>query len=261
MRTVGEISTAAARQHHRNSEDFVRPRSNRGQYLTGKQYPRRSSASKAHGGLRVRQSRPQAGQRVVGSTEECGTLRLVSFVLLFCVPAGAQTAVPTPASAAAQTTPPPDTLGRTTPRGTVLGFFKVARNGHYDAAAQYLNTERRGQAAANLAHELFVIMDRRLPARLNELSDRPEGSLAFPAKPDQDLVGTISGESGNIDLLLERVDREEAAASGYSPPTLSTSFLIFTLKWTSSPPGACSPVFSREHGLHALRWFIGSHFW
>jgi MscS family membrane protein len=53
-------------------------------------------------------------------------------------------------------------------------------------------------------------MDRRLPARLNELSDRPEGSLAFPAKPDQDLVGTISGESGNIDLLLERVDREEA---------------------------------------------------
>jgi hypothetical protein len=25
-----------------------------------------------------------------------------------------------------------------------------------------------------------AIMDRRLPARLNELSDRPEGSLAFP---------------------------------------------------------------------------------
>jgi MscS family membrane protein len=73
-----------------------------------------------------------------------------------------------------------------------------------------LNTQRRGKAAADLAHELFVIMDRRLPARLNELSDRPEGSLAYPAKPDQDLVGTISGESGNIDLLLDRVDREGA---------------------------------------------------
>jgi MscS family membrane protein len=105
---------------------------------------------------------------------------------------------------------PPDTLGRTTPRGTVLGFLKAARKGDYDAAAQYLNTQRRGKAAADLAHELFVIMDRRLPARLNELSDRPEGSLAFPAKPDQDLVGTISGESGNVDLLLERVDRDEA---------------------------------------------------
>ena len=53
-------------------------------------------------------------------------------------------------------------------------------------------------------------MDRRLPARLNKLSDRPEGSLASPAKPDQDLVGTISGESGDTDLLLERVDRKEA---------------------------------------------------
>jgi len=135
---------------------------------------------------------------------------LASFVLLFCVFAGAQTAAPPPASAAAQISPPPDTLGRTTPRGTVLGFLKAARNGDYDAAAQYLNTQRRGKAAVDLAHELFVIMDRRLPARLNELSDRPEGSLTYPAKPDQDLVGTISGESGNIDLLLERVDREKA---------------------------------------------------
>lgn len=106
---------------------------------------------------------------------------LVSFVLLFCVFVGAQTTVPPPASSAAQLSPPPDTLGRTTPRGTVPGFLKAAPNGDYDAAAQYLNTQRRGKAAADLAHELFLIMDRRLPARLNELSDRPEGSLAYPA--------------------------------------------------------------------------------
>ena len=135
---------------------------------------------------------------------------LLSFVLLFCVFAGAQTAVPARAGAAPQVSPPPDTLGRNTPRGTVLGFLKAARNGDYDAATQYLNTQRRGKAGADLAHELFVIMDRRLPARLNELSDRPEGSLAFPAKPDQELVGTISSESSNFDILLERVDGGEA---------------------------------------------------
>jgi hypothetical protein len=54
---------------------------------------------------------------------------LVSFALLFRVFAGAQTTVPPPASSAAQISPPPDTLGRTTPRGTVLGFLKAARNG------------------------------------------------------------------------------------------------------------------------------------
>jgi len=73
-----------------------------------------------------------------------------------------------------------------------------------------LNTQRRGKAAADLARELFFIMDRHLPARLNELSNRPEGSLAFPAKPDQDLVGTIRRGSGHFDLLLERVDHEKA---------------------------------------------------
>jgi MscS family membrane protein len=55
--------------------------------------------------------------------------------------------------------------------------------GSSDAAAQYLNTPQHGKAAADLAIKLFVIMDRRLPARLNQLSNRPEGSLAFPTQP------------------------------------------------------------------------------
>lgn len=127
---------------------------------------------------------------------------LVSFGFAFCLFASAQTVGPPPAIVEAQTIPSPDALGRTTPRGTVVGFLKTARKGDDDAATQYLNTQRRGKAADNLAHELFVIIDRRLPARLNQLSDRP--ALTSPGKPDQDLVGTISSESGNIDLLLER---------------------------------------------------------
>jgi MscS family membrane protein len=108
------------------------------------------------------------------------------------------------------------------PREARLWLTQVCVQRDYDAATQYLNTQRRGEAADNLAQELFVSIDRRLPARLNQLSDRPEGSLAFPAKPDQDLVGIISSESGNIDLLLECVDREGRRIWLFSALTLNS---------------------------------------
>ena len=181
----------------------------------------------AYGQLRIRQSGGSNGKRgkspIRWKKEPCHTLAsLVFFGFAFCFVASAQTVVPPPAAADAQAIPSPDILGRTTPRGTVLGFLKAARKGDYDAATEYLNTKQRGEAATDLAHELFVIIDRRLPARLNQLSDRPEGSLAFPAKPDQDLVGTISSKSGSINLLLERVDREGRRIWLFSALTLNS---------------------------------------
>jgi MscS family membrane protein len=107
----------------------------------------------------------------------------------------------------AQPEVPKDSLGRTTPKGTVLGFLRAARDGDDELAVQYLNTRLNGKAAAVLTHQLFTVLDRGLPPRLNQLSDKPEGSLANPAKPDQELVGTISTDNGKVDILLERVDR------------------------------------------------------
>ena len=126
--------------------------------------------------------------------------------LFLCAPALSQApAASTPT--APQPEIPQDTLGRTTPRGTVLGFLLAARSGDDEAAARYLNTRLRGKAAADLAHQLFVVLDRRLPARLHALSDKPEGSLSNSTKPDQELVGTISAEGGNVDITLEHVIR------------------------------------------------------
>lgn len=125
--------------------------------------------------------------------------------MLLCVTATAQLPGSGPAPAAPLPDKPADVLGRGTPRGSVLGFLRAARKGDYDVAAQYLNTRLRGKAAATLANQLFVVLDRRLPPRLNELSDRPEGSLAFLTRPDQDLVGTISTNSGKVDILVEKV--------------------------------------------------------
>lgn len=114
---------------------------------------------------------------------------------------------PASTTAPAQADVPKDTLGRETPRGTLFGFMAAARKGNFDLAALYLNTNLRDRAAADLASQLFLVLDARLPARLQELSDRPEGSLANPLKPDQDIVGTIERAGGTLDILVERVNR------------------------------------------------------
>jgi MscS family membrane protein len=131
---------------------------------------------------------------------------VLALVLLFSVPVFTQVAIPSSAATAAQPEVPKDALGRTTPRGTVLGFLAAARKGDNELAVSYLNTRLRGKAATDLAHQLFVVLDRRLPPRLNDLSDKPGGSLLEPLKPNQEIVGTISSEKGNVDVILERVD-------------------------------------------------------
>jgi len=65
-------------------------------------------------------------------------------------PAAAPTA---PNAGAAAPAPLTDSLGRSTPRGTVRGFLDAARSGDNARAAQYLDPRRSD--AAELAHKLF----------------------------------------------------------------------------------------------------------
>jgi MscS family membrane protein len=113
-------------------------------------------------------------------------------------------------SPAAALAAPRDTLGRDTPRGTLFRFIEAAQKNNFDLAALYLNTPLRDKAAAELAQQLFVVLDARLPARLQDVSDNPEGSLANPLRPDQDIIGTIATDSGPLDILVERVTRGTA---------------------------------------------------
>jgi MscS family membrane protein len=139
---------------------------------------------------------------------------------LFCFPPSAQ--IHKPAPAPAQPEVPKDSLGRTTPRGAVLGFLGAARRGDDELAAQYLNTRARGNTAAVLPHQLFIVLDRRLPPRLNELSDNPEGPLSDPLKPNQELVGTIGSDNGNVDILVERIDGKSGSVWLFSSKTLDS---------------------------------------
>jgi MscS family membrane protein len=131
---------------------------------------------------------------------------------MLCVPAWAQLSAPAASVPAAAPEVPKDALGRATPRGTVLGFLSATRKGESELAARYLDTQLRGTAATTLAHQLFVVLDRRLPARLNQISDQSEGSLSNPLKPDQELVGTIVSGDHNADIFVERVDRGKNGA-------------------------------------------------
>lgn len=107
----------------------------------------------------------------------------------------------------AQSEPPKDVLGRETPRGAVMGFLNAARKGNGEVAALYLNTPLRGEDAQVLWRQLAAVLNQRLPARINLISDKPEGSIPDPLKPDQDIVGTIETADGELDIVVERVDR------------------------------------------------------
>ena len=124
---------------------------------------------------------------------------------LWCSLASAQTGAPP----AAPSGPPPDLLGRSTPRTSVFRFISSARKGDNETAAKYLNTKLRGKAAEELAAKLFVVLNRRLPAGLGlaKLSDSPEGVATYLTRPDHNLVGTIKTNSGDVDIIVERVDR------------------------------------------------------
>lgn len=137
-------------------------------------------------------------------------IRVFSIGLLGYLSVWAQAASPGDiASAATKLENPKDSLGRTTPRGTVLGFLVAIHKENNELAAEYLNTPLQGEAAADLAHQLAVVLDKRLPAKLTQLSDQPQGSLAL-LRPNQDLVGTINTATGRLDIALERVDRGDS---------------------------------------------------
>ncbi len=155
----------------------------------------------------AREPLPLRAKSTFCSARFARTLLILSLPFLYCPATLSRVAVPQSAKAEAPPEAPKDPLGRITPRGTVIGFLKAARSGNAELAALYLNTPLREDAAQKLARELAMVLDTRLPARLNHISDLPEGSLQDPLNPDQDLVGTITTTKGDLDITVERVDR------------------------------------------------------
>ena len=109
----------------------------------------------------------------------------------------------------------------------MLGLLSAARNRNTGLAALYLDTSLRGADAEALASQLAAVINRRLPPRLNEISDMPEGSQRDPLNPDEDLVGVIQTANGDLAILVDRVDRGKAG-----------KVWLFSRKTLASIPGA-----------------------
>lgn len=173
----------------------------------------------------------------------------------------ATTALAQPAPARAPDTPSAaeepaaDPFGRTTPRGTVMGFLTAARKGEFEVARQYLDTRLSAQSARSLAHQVFVVLDARLPARLTAISDAPEGSRANRLAPDRETIGTIASAAGDIDIVVERVTRGRSAVWLFSEATLDAIPRLYeeVTRETVLPAFLAS---TRVAGLRLIEWAV-----
>ena len=107
---------------------------------------------------------------------------------------------------------PADSLGRRTPRGTVLGFIKAVEQEDYTRAAKYLNlrgsTKKTStQSGPRLARALQRVLDQRsdiIPRTLisNDTTGITDDNLA----PNLDLIGTAEADGEKVNILLEKTE-------------------------------------------------------
>jgi MscS family membrane protein len=88
-----------------------------------------------------------------------------------------------------------------------MTFLRAIQKEDYERATEYLDSRLKLPERQELARKLGVIFDRKLFLRLNALSDKAEGNLEDGLRPNRDLLGTIPSDSGNVDVLLDRVQR------------------------------------------------------
>jgi MscS family membrane protein len=153
------------------------------------------------------------------------TLIVLLFFLL--VPLAAQ--APAPVG-------PTDPLGRSTPRGTVVGFLNAAHQGDWRTASQYIESTK-GEDLVELSTELSVVLDQGLPVNTDNVSDKPEGNLNDSLPPTKELAGVIETKGGPLNVTLDHVHHGNVSIWVFSPDTLKEIPAVydeFNSTWISS---------------------------
>jgi MscS family membrane protein len=124
---------------------------------------------------------------------------------------------------------PQDSLGRETPRGTVMGFLHAAQEENYSVAAQYFQPapghRRLGPVEEqDLAVQLFAVINQKiLASSLDSLSRDPQGRLDDGLPPNQELFSGVHEATGTFSIELLRMDDEHGNKIWYiSRKTLDT---------------------------------------
>jgi MscS family membrane protein len=149
--------------------------------------------------------------------------------------------------------PAPDPLGRSTPRGTVVGFLTAAHKGDWHGAAQFIEIAN-GEDPVELSTQLSVVLDQGLPANIDHLSDQPEGDLKDNLPPTKELAGVIETKGGPLSVTLDHVRRGNVSVWVFSHDTLKEIPAVydeFNSTWLSN------------HLPHALlrRGWLGVPLW
>ena len=109
---------------------------------------------------------------------------------------------------------PQDSLGRDTPRGSMIGFIEALGDRNYSRASRFLNLDSQSQGNQR-GEELAEDFQRLLDARGNMLpysviSNKNEGRIDDDLPPGRDRVGSLHAEGEEIDLYLDHVEGEQA---------------------------------------------------
>lgn len=109
---------------------------------------------------------------------------------------------------------PVDEFDRGTPRSSVKGFFKAARGGDYERAAQYLDLRNLPSwmdksKGPELARQLKIALDRTLWVELEQISSDPKGIIEDGLPSRRETLGYIKTPEKTVDILLQRIPRED----------------------------------------------------
>ena len=113
-------------------------------------------------------------------------------------------------AATPQAQPAEDSLGRTTPHGTVVGLITAVEQANLERAAEYLESGLSPSGRRELAQKLGTVLDRKLLTSLDSLSDEPDGD-AGDGLTDRDQIGIVESSSGSVEIFLDRVRRGRGA--------------------------------------------------
>lgn len=112
----------------------------------------------------------------------------------------------------------PDSLGRSNPRGTILGYIDAMSKGYYEKAGQYFDLReipknKRAEQGAKLAKILERVLDQK--GSLEPGSLLSDGALGFEddnLDKGVDEVGSFSLGGKTVSVLVERIERKEEGA-------------------------------------------------
>jgi MscS family membrane protein len=126
---------------------------------------------------------------------------------------------------------PSDPLGRSTPRGTVLGFLHAAKNGDYKEASKYLqlSADEREAEGDSIARQLHALVDHAFVGRVGPVSDHREGSTEAGVPRNRERIGEFRLTGSNVDVELVRVsDPDSDEIWLFSAQTLAAVPELFT---------------------------------